>query len=207
MSSDEHCIESVEQLRALIGEPNPVTPMKVFQSLDDNARQFIRRSPFLVLSTSDGNGHQDVSPKGDAPGFVAVDSETTLLIPDRKGNKLLFGLQNVLANPHVGVLFMIPGTGETLRVNGRATLTVDPAILERLSARGQPALLAIRVTVDECFFHCAKAFLRAQLWKPDTWPEPYRVSFGTMLASKLGGDEQVAHTIDALIEDDYRTNL
>lgn len=207
MSTEAHRIETVAQLRAIVGEPNPATMVKVLDALDDAARAFIARAPFLVLSTADGAGQQDISPKGDGPGFVAVEDDRTLLIPDRKGNKLIFGLQSILANPHVGVLFIVPGTGETLRVNGRATLTADPAILSRLAARGQPAQLAIRVHVDECFFHCAKAFLRAQLWKPESWGQPTRVSFGKILAGRMGGDQQVAEAIDRLIEDDYANNL
>ncbi len=200
-------ITTVEELRAVIGEPSPATQMKVWSTLEPPAREFIARSPFLVLATADAAGNQDVSPKGDIPGFVAVPDERTLLIADRKGNKLVMGLQNVLENPHVGVLFLVPGTNETLRVNGRAELTRDAAVCEQLAARGQPALLAIRVTVDECFFHCAKAFLRAELWKPATWPAGVRVSFGKMFAAKLGGDETMAQQIDAVIEDDYRSNL
>lgn len=160
-----------------------------------------------MLSTSDRAGRQDVSPKGDGPGFAVVETDTTVLIPDRKGNKLVYGLQNLLENPYVGVLFLIPDMNETLRVNGRAELTGEPAILERLAARGQAAQLAIRVSVDECFFHCAKAFLRSNLWKPETWAAPYRISFGKMLAPKFGGDDQVADAIDAMIDEDYRTNL
>jgi PPOX class probable FMN-dependent enzyme len=205
--TDQHGIETVEALRAIIGEVSPAVQVKVNTAIDDFARAFIARSPFVVLSTSDRSGRQDVSPKGDTPGFVAVESDATLLIPDRKGNKLVYGLQNILENPHVGVLFLVPGTGETLRVNGRAALTSDPAVCQRLSARGQPAQLAIRITVEECFFHCAKAFLRAQLWKPEAWPENLRISFGKMLAPKFGGDAQLATTIDQMIEDDYRTNL
>ncbi len=209
-SADPHRIDRVETLRTIIGEINPAVQVKLGDTLDEHARAFIARSPFLVLSTSDRTGRQDVSPKGDHPGFVATPDERTLLIPDRSGNRLVFGLQNILENPRVGVLFLIPGTGETLRVNGTAELTRDPAILERLTARGKPALLAIRVTAEECFFHCAKAFLRAQLWKPDTWA-PLHVSFGKMLAGKMagtmGGTEQVAQAIDEMIADDYRTNL
>ena len=138
-----------------------------------------------MLSTADADGNQDASPKGDAPGFVAIEDRNTLLIPDRKGNKLLFGLQNILANPRVGILFITPPTSETLRVNGTAELIVDPAILERLAARGSPAQVAIRVTVRECFFHCAKAFIRSELWKHEKWAEPIKISFGKYLAGKM----------------------
>ncbi len=204
---DPHRITTVAGLRAIIGESSPATEVKIGQALDEFMRAYIGRSPFLVLSTSDPDGNQDVSPKGDQPGFVAVEDEQTLLIPDRKGNKLVFGLQNILAQPRVSLLFMIPGVNETLRVNGRAELTADPAVCARLTARGQDALLAIRVTVEECFFHCAKAFLRANLWKPESWPAPVKVSFGKMWTAKLGGDDQVAEQIDAMIDEDYRMGL
>ena len=125
-------ITTVEQLRAILGEPSPTTRMKLWTRLEPPAIEFISRSPFLLLRTADAAGFQDVSPKGDGPGFVAVENENTLLIPDRKGNKLLFGLQNILANPQVGIVFLIPGTGETLRVNGTAELTAAPATLARL---------------------------------------------------------------------------
>jgi uncharacterized protein len=206
-STDSHRITSVDQLRSLIGEPSPLVAHKLWETLEPAAVDFIQRSPFLLLATADAAGHQDVSPKGDGPGFVVVENDTTLLIPDRKGNKLVFGLQNILANPQVGILFLIPGTGETIRVNGTAELTVDPTILKRLSARGQPANVAIRVTVRECFFHCAKAFLRAQLWQPEVWQPRHRISFGKLLADKAGGDEQMARQIDQFVEQDYRTNL
>jgi PPOX class probable FMN-dependent enzyme len=204
---DPHRITSVEQIRALVGEFNPSAQLKVSDALDAHARAFVARSPFLLLSTSDADGRADVSPKGDHAGFVAVEDERTLLIPDRSGNRLIFGLQNILANPQVGLLFLIPGTGETLRVNGRAHLTGDPAIRERLSSRGKPALLAIRVEVEECFFHCAKAFLRAALWKPETWPKDVKVSFGRIMADKLGSGDDVAQAIDVMIEENYRTDL
>lgn len=205
--STEHTIRTVEQLRAIVGEPNPVTPVKIQSALDSTMRDFVARSPFLVLSTADAERRQEASPKGDAPGFVRVEDERTLLVPERKGNRLVMGLRNVLANPHVGILFLIPGTPETLRVNGTAELTSDPALCELLAARGQPALLAIRVRVEECFFHCAKSFLRAELWKPESWPERYRISFGKMLAPKIGADDATASLIDQAIEEDYRTNL
>ena len=141
-----------------------------------------------------------MSPKGDGPGFVALEDEKTLLIPDRRGNNLAMGLENILDNPHVGVLFLVPGTGETLRVNGSAELRADPALLDRLAARGRPAQLVIRVTVEECFFHCPKAFLRADLWNADGWPEVQRVSFGRILAKRMGKGRDVADKIDAALE-------
>jgi len=139
-TSDEHLIVTVEQLRDLISEPNPLVRMKVLPELDALAMDFIRRSPFLVLSTADAEGNQDASPKGDHPGFVLIENPSTIVIPERKGNKLLFGLQNIIANPHVGLVCMLPGTGETLRVNGSAELTTDPELLGKLTARGAPAL-------------------------------------------------------------------
>jgi uncharacterized protein len=206
-NSADYRITNLEQLRAIIGEPHKLVSFKLLDALDDHAIEYIRKSPFLVLGTADADGNQEASPKGDAPGFVAVEDRTTILIPDRKGNKLIFGLQNILANPQVGLLFMVPGTNETLRVNGRAELTADPAILKRLAARGAPATLAIRVTIRECFFHCAKAFIRSNLWAAEAWMETHKISFGKMLAEKMGGDETVAAEIEEAIAHDYKNNL
>ena len=206
-NDDPHRLTTTEQVRAIIGEELPAVRAKLFQTLEETAIAFIQRSPLLLLATSDAEGRPDVSPKGDGPGFVAIEDDHTLLIPDRKGNKLIFGLQNILANPRVALVFLVPGTGETLRVHGSAELSADPALLERLRERGQPALLAIRVRVDACFFHCAKAFKRSRLWEPATWPAPLRVSFGKLLARKLGGGAELEGTIDRMIEDDYKNNL
>ncbi len=206
-NSSGHRIETVAQLQALIGEPNPMTPKKLFSALDDAAIDFIRRSPFLVLATADAQGNEDASPKGDGPGFVAVEDAHTLLIPERKGNRLMFSLRNILANPQVGIIFLVPGTDETFRVNGTATLSDDPDLLVRLSARGAPALLAIRVTVRECFFHCAKAFIRSQLWKPESWPARQKISFGKILTAQVAGGEKLAEQIDKKVEQDYKDNL
>ena len=207
MAHDPHRIETVEELRGLIGEPSPVVAVKVTDALDEFSRAYIQRSPFLVMSTADQEGNQDISPKGDGPGFVMIEDDRTLLIPDRKGNRLVFGLQNLLQNPHIGLIFLIPGTGETLRINGTAELTRTPDILERLAARGQPAVLAIRVHVRECFFHCAKAFLRAQLWKPEAWGERHRVSLGAITSKRFGAGDEITRQIDEMIADDYRDNL
>ena len=143
----------------------------------------------------------------DTRGITAPFRIQTLLIPDRKGNKLIFGLQNILMNARVALIFLVPGTEETLRIHGSAELTAAPEIVERLSARGQPALLAIRVRIERCFFHCAKAFKRSRLWRPESWPERLRISFGKLLAPRLGGSEELERTIDRMVEEDYKTNL
>jgi PPOX class probable FMN-dependent enzyme len=181
--------------------------VKVADALDAMSIDFIGRAPFLVLATASRDGSSDASPKGDHAGFVAVEGARTMLIPDRKGNRMILSLQNILENPKAAVLFMVPGTDETLRVQGRATLTSDPATLERLSARGQPALLAIRLEVETCFFHCAKAFRRSRLWHPETWLPRGKVSFGKQLAPRLGGGDELAQRIDDAIEADYRDHL
>lgn len=182
-------IKTEQELRAVVGEESPGLREKVEARLNDLAVDFIALSPFHVQSTADEAGRLDASPKGDAPGFVAVEDDRTLLfvrreivraqeagkLPDRLGNRLAYGHRNILVNPHVGVLFMVPGTPETSRVNGRATLTADTDLVESLAARGRPAVLAIRVV----FFHCAKAFLRSRLRQPKAWGEPHKVSFGT----------------------------
>ena len=123
-----------------------------------------------------------------------------MLIPDRPGNRMAYGHLNVIENPQVGLLLVIPNTSETLRINGKAELSADPAVLESLAARGKPAVLAIRVSVEECFFHCGKAFIRSGLWKPDEWGERHRISFGQMYAAKEGGGKEMADTLDELIE-------
>jgi uncharacterized protein len=205
--SSNHRITDIAQLRAIFGEPHPVACRKLLDALDDKAMDFIGRSPFLVLGTADTEGNQDVSPKGGEPGFVQIADHRTLLVPDRKGNKLFFGLQNILSNPRVGLIFMVPGTDETLRVNGTAELSADPALLARLSSRGASAQLAIRVAVRECFFHCAKAFIRSQLWKPESWPQQIRFSWGEYLAAKAAMGSEAAEKIDRAVESDYKENL
>jgi len=140
--------------------------------LDAHCRAFIALSPFVLVSTADGAGRCDVSPKGDAPGFVQVLDDRRLVIPDRPGNKRLDGMRNLLGNPHVGLVFLVPGREETLRVNGRAWLTRDPAVLDRCVVEGKTPLLAIGVAVEQSFMHCAKAFRRSRMWSQETWPAP-----------------------------------
>jgi PPOX class probable FMN-dependent enzyme len=204
---DPYAITTTEALREVVGETIPNLDIKVMDRLDAYCTDFLTRSPFLILATSDGNGNLDASPKGDGPGFTYVEDDRTIAIPDRPGNKLVFGHLNVLRNPHVGLIFMIPGTPETLRINGRAELTRDPELLERLAARGRPAVLATRIRIDQCFFHCAKAFIRSNLWKPEKWGERHTVSFGEMFAVQAGADDDAAKAIEESIQADYRDNL
>jgi PPOX class probable FMN-dependent enzyme len=205
--SDPHVIRDEAGLREVVGETMPGMDIKVRTGLDEFSREFLALSPFIVLSTSDTEGNLDASPKGDGPGFVYCEDDRTIVIPDRPGNKLVYGHLNILRNPRVGVIFFVPGTSETLRINGTAELTSDPALLAKLDARGKPAVLGIRVRIDECFFHCGKALIRSKLWDHASWPEKLKVSFGQMVKLWTGADDAVAEGVDASIEQDYRENL
>jgi PPOX class probable FMN-dependent enzyme len=172
MRAFENVVRSIGELRAIVPAPaaGARTLLKERTTLDAHCRAFIAQSPLLLMATSDADGRCDVSPKGDMPGFVSVLDEHRLAIPDRPGNRRLDGMQNLLANPHVGLIFLIPGRDETLRINGRAWITRDPEILQRSAVQGKTPLLSIGVEVEQCFFHCAKAFLRAHIWAPEGWP-------------------------------------
>jgi PPOX class probable FMN-dependent enzyme len=202
-----HRIRTLKEVEGIVGEASPVTRKKLVPELDESALEFVARSPFALLATADADGAPDVTPRGDGPGFVLVEDARTLVLPERNGNRLVFALRNLLANPQVALIFLIPGTDETLRVHGRAELTRDPALLERLSARGRPALLAVRIRVSRAFFHCAKSFRRAQLWDHTQWADPMKVSFGKIMAPKLGGGPELVETIDRAIEEDYQRGL
>jgi uncharacterized protein len=165
----KNAITTIEELRALVGSPTEFAQRKVVNSLDKHIRHFIELSPFLVMSTSNKNGNCDVSPRGDAPGFVMVLNEKQLVIPERPGNKRVDSMINIIENPQVGLLFFIPGLGETLRVNGKACLIQDEGLLEKMAVNGKKPLVAIGVDVEECFIHCAKAFIRSGLWNSEGW--------------------------------------
>ncbi len=164
-------ITTREALRALYKQPHDRAVSKEIRALDHHCRTFIANSPFVLIGSSDGNGNADVTPKGDRPGFVAVLDDLTLAIPDRPGNNRLDTFENVLANPAVGLLFLIPGMNETLRVNGDARLTADPGLRERLAVDGRLPIAVMLVTVTSTYMHCAKAFMRSELWKPESWPD------------------------------------
>jgi len=200
-------VRTVEALRKIIGSPNEQVPLKIHRELNVRAIEFIGKSPMFMLATSDAAGRPTVSPKGDLPGFVQVEDNRTLLIPERKGNKLIFSLTHILENPHVGLIFLIPGTSESLRVQGTAELLDDSDLRATLAARGSPALLILRVTVTECYFHCAKAFLRSDLWKPETWPEKMAISFGEEIAESGGLQREAIAEFDRAVGERYQTDL
>ena len=175
-------------LRDLYGTPSETAVNKQMSRLDGHCRSFIARSPFCVLGTSDANGRCDTSPKGDAPGFVQVLDDHTLLLPDRLGNNRLDSWQNVLANPQVAVIFFVPGVNETLRVNGKALLTTDEALLAPLAVRSRAPQSGLLVTVEEAFLHCAKALIRSDLWNPEKQIERKTLpSMGKMLSDQIEG--------------------
>jgi hypothetical protein len=199
-------IESPQQLREIYGEPMERAVKKQLTRLDRHCRNFIAMSPFLVIASSDPSGRCDASPKGDAPGFVRAIDETTLLIPDRLGNNRVDTLGNLLTRPGVGLIFFVPGINETLRVNGRATVTTDFAILEPLAVNGKAPRSGILVAAEEIYFHCGKALIRSDLWNPEkhiergAWP-----SLGRIIAEQVGGmdpDEAERQTAES-----YRTRL
>jgi len=199
-------IEDVEQLRESYGAPSERALKKQLNRIDKHCRDFIARSPFLVIASADPSGRCDASPKGDAPGFVQVIDDTTLLIPDRLGNNRIDTLANLLARPGIGLIFFVPGINETLRVNGRACITTDPALLEPLAVNSKVPRSAILVTAKEIYFHCGKALIRSDLWNPDKRVRRSDFpSLGRILADQIGGisvEESERYTAES-----YKTRL
>ncbi len=162
-------VSTVAELRAIVGHPNDYVANKVGSKLAPIHQDWLAHSPLGFVATTDADGNVDVSPKGDPPGFAHVIDDTTIAIPERPGNKRVDGYLNVLQRPHVGTLFLIPGRGDTLRINGRATVLSDADYFDAMSVQGKRPILALEIAVEEVFFHCAKAFLRSDAWRPETW--------------------------------------
>ncbi|MEX1107815.1 MAG: pyridoxamine 5'-phosphate oxidase family protein [Dongiaceae bacterium] len=208
----DYLIRTEEELRALIGPLDPIAVRKTIARLDPHCRQFISLSPFLCIGTFDADGRADVSPRGDAPGFVQVIDDRTIAVPDRPGNNRLDTMTNILANPSVGLLFFIPGFEDTLRINGKARLTNDPALMAAGTVNNRPPKVMIRVDVEEAFLHCAKALKRSKLWDPSvqvdrkTMPSLARMILEQIEHNKCA-DEAFLSEVDREIEDDYKQNL
>jgi hypothetical protein len=199
-------IADLDALRSHVGTISEMAAYKVMPRLDQYSRAFIALSPFLVLATTDGDGGVDASPRGDGPGFVAMTDDTTLVIPDRPGNRRVDSFSNVLRQPAVGLIFFVPGINETLRVNGTARVITDPSILAPLEAMGKIPATALLVAITEVFFHCGKALIRSKLW--DASRQVPRASFPSL--GRIMADQTAvmsAESADQAIATSYREKL
>lgn len=198
-----------DELRTIYKTPRPTdgSIRKELKALDGHCRSFIGKSPFVLIGSSDGAGNADVTPKGDRPGFAAVLDDRTIAIPDRPGNNRLDTLENILLNPSVGLLFLIPGMNETLRVNGDARITVDATLRERLAVDGKQPQSIVVVSVKAAYMHCAKAFMRSDLWKPETWYDRATLpTLGQILHDQLAVADS-AEATDRWLDDAYKQTM
>ncbi|UQZ36705.1 phosphohydrolase [Paenibacillus sp. PK3_47] len=205
---EKFIIRTEDGLRSLMGYPKEIAEKKMITTLDENCKEFIAKSPFMLLSTSNASGQCDVSPRGDHPGFVHIIDEQHLLIPERPGNKRYDSLRNIIGNPEAGLLFLIPGLGETLRINGRAYITTDPKLLAPAAVRDSVPVMGIIVEAVECFLHCAKAFRRSQLWEPGSWLDTADLpSAARMLSEHIRMEGLTPEAVALSLEDGYKNRL
>ena len=200
-------VASDDELASLYGPPVEAVASKIIDKLDGHCRDFIARAPFVLVATADEEGNCDVSPKGGAPGFVHVLDDQRLAIPDAPGNRLVYSLRNVVLTRRAGLLFLIPGLEETLRVNGRACLTRDPELLDRLADTDKAPKVAIGVEVDEAFLHCAKAFKRSALWRPGDWPDLEGLASPAQIWRDHMALDLTTQDVQEFVDDDYANNL
>ncbi|KZM68604.1 pyridoxamine 5'-phosphate oxidase family protein [Nocardia terpenica] len=200
-------ITTKAELRELLGEPLPRVVAKERVALHPRDRQWIAASPFVVLATCDAEGNCDASPKGDPAGFVRVLDDTTLAIPERPGNRRADGYLNILSNPHVGVIFLIPGRNETLRVNGRARLVREAPYFDDMRVKGHRPILAVEVAIEQIFFHCAKAFLRSDLWQPERWPQDTLPSQARLVKELMPTVTETVEQLEQYYGEEYRQRL
>jgi hypothetical protein len=201
-------LRSTEELEAWYGEPSYRAARKELDHLDEHCRRFIAASPFVVVSAADAEGRCEVSPRGDFPGFVRVIDERRLHLPDRTGNSRVDSARAVVENPHVGLLFMVPGMEETLRVRGTVAIRTDPALREGYAVAGRPARAVWDVAVERVFFQCTKALVRSRLWKPDTWSTREELGLATLsrvLADQIPG--LTPEESERMSEESVRTRL
>jgi PPOX class probable FMN-dependent enzyme len=189
-------VTSEAELRAVVGQPLPKPAGKVRQRLEQSHREWLAASPFVLLGTSADDGSCDVSPKGDPAGFVQVLDDTTIVMPERSGNRRVDGYLNILRNPQVGMLFLIPGRDDTMRINGRARIVSDAPFFDRMVVKGHRPVLALVVSVDEVFFHCAKAFMRSRFWDPAGW-DPDAVPPRAVIAHRMERQDEPLEAVEA----------
>ncbi|WP_157014503.1 pyridoxamine 5'-phosphate oxidase family protein [Mesorhizobium xinjiangense] len=200
-------VSSQEELRRIYKAPGERAVQKELRAIDPHSRNFIARSPFVLIGSQDAEGNADVTPKGDKPGFVAVLDDHTIAIPDRPGNNRLDTLENILVNPAVGLIFFVPGMNETLRINGEARITADDTMRERFAVDEKQPLSVIVVRVRAVYMHCAKSFLRSQLWNPESWPPRSAMpTLGEILKDQIELAGTAADT-DRALEEAYRKTL
>src|ERR1700712_4093848 len=180
-------VATIDDLREVVGHPNEYVANKVGTRLSAAQQDWLAHSPLGFVATTDADGRVDVSPKGDPPGFVHIIDDTTIAIPERPGNRRVDGYLNVLQRPHVGTVFLIPGRGDTLRINGTARIVADADYFDALIVDGKRPILALEIAIEEVFFHCAKAFLRSDAWRPHTW-DPTAVPSVAQLAKAIKPD-------------------
>ncbi|MBZ0284758.1 MAG: pyridoxamine 5'-phosphate oxidase family protein [Anaerolineae bacterium] len=205
MSAFKHVIRNEAELREILGYAGKAAQNKVIPEIDAICRAFIEKSPFVLLGSTDANGGLDVSPKGDPAGFVQVMDSQTLLIPDRPGNRRGDTLSNILQNPHVGLLFLVPGRSETLRVNGTAQIVRDEDVRERFIMQGKVPMFVIAVTVKEVFFHCTKCVVRSGLWLSEHEHDAL-VSLGEAIVKHAKLDISIEEA-DAMVAEEEQTEL
>lgn len=206
--SFDRVIDTPEALRALIPAPADLVVKKQLPALDEHARRFIARSPFVVIGSCGRSHGCDVSPRGEAPGGFLVLDDHTIAIADRPGNRRNDTFLNLFENPQIGLYFVVPGVEETLRVSGRGRVVVDAKLFERLTVGGKPPLVALVIEVEEVFFQCAKAFRRSKLWDPASWPDPsFQPSLARVLKDQVPSCEMTTEALDKLIQDGSRNNL
>ncbi|NJP88509.1 pyridoxamine 5'-phosphate oxidase family protein [Nonomuraea sp. FMUSA5-5] len=195
---------SMEQVRDRLGEPDAMIKSKIQDHIDEHSRRFIAHSPFLTMATADASGRADCSPRGDYPGFVKVLGEHLLAIPDRPGNRIADSFRNLAENDGIGLLFFVPGSRETLRVNGRAYATDEPDVLVRMQTEAREPELAIAVEVEEVYFHCGRALIRSRLWDPASQALADELpSLGEVAAAQFGMDID-PRLLEARLEEGYR---
>ncbi len=201
-------VRSAVDLRALMGGPiAPPVVEKTLSSLDRHCLTFIKRSPFVLISSSNAEGRMDISPRGDAPGFVKVLDERTLVIPDRPGNQRFDTFRNLFESPQIGLIFLIPGKRETLRISGKAEVVRDSELLGTLAANGKMPALAIAVHVDEAFFHCAKCIIRSHLWQPEQWPPLEGLPTLAQAMKDAASIPAPVEVVEAIIREDEENRL
>ena len=199
-------VTTVDELEAIIGTPLRRVAEKVRERLHEVDREWLAAASLAFVATGDEHGRLDVSPKGDPAGFAHVLDDTTIALPERPGNRRADGFRNILRNPHVGLVFVVPGRGDTLRINGRATIVRDAAFLDDMVVKGNRPALALLVDIDEVFFHCSKAFLRSSAWQPETW-QPDSVRRRALIAKAIEQPEAEVAALDEYYGPSYAERI